>query len=94
MRFYYNSPTASSTASLSEVVTVRQSNASFPYGFEYLGVAERLVQTPLTDRTYFTLTQALFSRMAGNPFGTPPLLHLPQSPPVVHLLSCRTGWNG
>lgn len=50
-------------------VRVSVANADFPYGFEYQGVAERIVQTPLTDRAYLTLTQALHSRMGGSPFG-------------------------
>ena len=45
------------------------SNATFYYGFEYLGIGERLVQTPLTDKAYLTLTQALHFRMGGSPFG-------------------------
>lgn len=48
---------------------IRMANAKFDYGFEYLGVSERLVQTPLTDRTYLTLTQAITSRMGGSPYG-------------------------
>eukprot|EP00899_Mesostigma_viride_P003254 jgi/Mesvir1/1292/Mv03759-RA.1 len=44
-------------------------DASFFHGYEYSGVGERLVQTPLTDRIFLTLTQALKARMGGSPFG-------------------------
>ena len=50
-------------------LSIRMASASFYYGFKYLGVSEKLVQTPLTDRCYLTLTQALHWRMGGSPFG-------------------------
>lgn len=50
-------------------LTIHMADAKFNYGFEYLGVQEKLVQTPLTDKCYLTMTQALESRLGGSPFG-------------------------
>jgi dynein heavy chain 1 len=80
MRFYYRRGEASTRRpgwpdmprvhkpSL-DMVTIMVADGAFCYGFEYAGADARLVQTPLTDRAYLTLTQALRSRQGGSPFG-------------------------
>lgn len=65
LKYYYNPK----ESELLKKLNIKIATSSFYYGFEYLGVPERLVQTPLTDNCYLTLTQALHLRLGGNPFG-------------------------
>ena len=61
LRFYLNRANGDLTANIGD--------ASFKYGFEYLGLCPSLVRTPLTDRVYLTMAQALYAKLGGSPFG-------------------------
>lgn len=65
MRFYHDSD----ELDVNKAVIVRMADAVIPYGFEYLGISDRLVQTPLTNKCYLILTQAIHAQCGGSPFG-------------------------
>ncbi|KAJ3270644.1 Cytoplasmic dynein 2 heavy chain 1 [Terramyces sp. JEL0728] len=60
LRFYLNKE---------KKCVIRMHDAEFYYSFEYQGIPPKLVHTPLTDKCYLTLTQAMASGFGGNPFG-------------------------
>ncbi|KAL3074123.1 hypothetical protein niasHT_033331 [Heterodera trifolii] len=65
LRIYFNS----NEKDPRKACYIKMDNAEFLYGFEYLGIQEKLVQTPLIDRCYLTMTHALHCRLGGSPFG-------------------------
>ncbi|KAI8896032.1 dynein heavy chain and region D6 of dynein motor-domain-containing protein [Globomyces pollinis-pini] len=60
LRFYLNNE---------QRCIIRMYDAEFNYTYEYQGIPPKLVHTPLTDKCYLTLTQAMSSGFGGNPFG-------------------------
>ena len=60
LRFYLNQ---------TQTCMICMNDAQFEYTYEYQGNPPKLVHTPLTDKCYLTLTQAMASGFGGNPFG-------------------------
>ena len=65
----------------SKSLTIKQANSEFIYGFEYLGIPEKLAYTPLTNDCYLAMCQALSIQQGGSPSDQQELVRQNQSKP-------------
>jgi dynein heavy chain len=61
LRYYWSSK--------DDDMVIKQCTGSFAFGYEFEGLNGRLVITPLTDRCYMTITQALTFNLGCSPAG-------------------------
>ncbi|KII67376.1 Cytoplasmic dynein 1 heavy chain 1 [Thelohanellus kitauei] len=67
LRYYYSEKNFQESQETCCVIKI--SDCEFFYGFEYLGVIDYIIQTPLIDNCFLVLTQAMNMKLGGSPFG-------------------------
>lgn len=67
MRYYFSEENFNKSPQTCCLIKI--SDCEFHYGFEYLGLIDYIIQTPLIDNCFLVLTQALKMKLGGSPFG-------------------------
>lgn len=50
-------------------LVIARGSLLFAYGYEYQGIIERLASTPLVEKCFLAMSQALAQKLGGSPFG-------------------------